>query len=72
VKAQVRFEVFNVLNRTNFWNVTTAMNPSHVDLDNADAGQASTITGFEIPNGFGQATSAKDPRQAQFGLKLMF
>jgi hypothetical protein len=70
VKAQVRFEVFNVLNRTNFWNVTTEMNPSHVSLDNADA--PSTITGFEMPNNFGQATSAKDPRQAQFGLKLMF
>jgi hypothetical protein len=72
VKAQLRFEVFNVFNRTNFFNVTTDMSPSSVSLNNADVSRATTITGFELPDSFGRANDAKDPRQAQFGLKLMF
>jgi hypothetical protein len=72
VKAQLRFEVFNVFNRTNFLSVNTALDPSHVELNDHDPAHASTITAFEIPDSFGQATAARDPRQAQFGLKLMF
>src|SRR5204862_199094 len=29
-------------------------------------------TGFDLPASFGQATAARDPRQAQVGFKLMF
>jgi hypothetical protein len=71
LKAQVRFEVFNVLNHTNFLSVTTTMDPS-VTLDNHDPAKATTITGSELPASFGQATAARDPRQAQVGFKLMF
>jgi hypothetical protein len=71
LKAQVRFEVFNVTNHTNFLSVTTTMDPS-VTLDKADVTKATKITGFELPDSFGQATGARDPRQAQVGLKLIF
>jgi hypothetical protein len=33
---------------------------------------ATRITGFELPSTFGQADRVRDPRQVQFGLKLMF
>jgi len=72
VKAQLRFEVFNVLNRTNFWNVDTTMDTSNVTYDTGDAATASRITGATVPLNFGQADRVRDPRQAQFGLKLIF
>ena len=72
VKAQLRFEVFNVLNRTNFWNVDTTLDSSSITYDTGDAATASRITGATVPLNFGQADRVRDPRQAQFGLKLMF
>ncbi len=75
VKAQLRFEVFNVFNRVNFlWNnAINTFNPSAVTFDTGSSATATTITGFSgIPGNFGQATQTRDPRQAQFGVKLTF
>jgi hypothetical protein len=71
VKAQARFEVFNVFNRTQFLNVNSSMNPTSVTLD-GPLTSAKRITGFELPSTFGQATAARDARQAQFGVKLSY
>ena len=73
VKAQLRFEVFNVFNRNNFstHNFNNIMNPISAEL-NGPVGSATQITGTEIPASFGQATVVRDPRQAQFGIKLIF
>jgi hypothetical protein len=78
VKIQLRFEVFNLFNRVNFitngsssGGVNNSMDPSEVTLD-APLASATQIVSATIPNSFGQATSARDPRQAQFGIKLIF
>jgi hypothetical protein len=79
VKLQLRFEVFNVFNRVNFMNYTgggysinTTMNPIAVTFDNPDIKQATKITSAQLPADFGKATATRDPRQAQFGIKLLF
>jgi hypothetical protein len=72
VKAQLRFEVFNVFNRVNFVDVNTSLNPTSVTLDTGRAATATRIIGFEPAGDFGQAGGTRDPRQAQFGIKLMF
>ncbi len=71
-KAQVRFETFNLFNRANFITVTTNMNPASVTLDTGSAATATRITSFTPSNTFGQASATRDPRQAQFGVKLTF
>ena len=72
LKAQVRFETFNVFNRVNFVGVSTSMNPASVTLDTGRAATATRITGFTPSGTFGQAGGTRDPRQAQFGFKLLF
>jgi hypothetical protein len=72
VKAQLRFEVFNVFNRVNFWSLNTSLNPTSVTLDTGSQRTATTITGFTPSGEFGQATATRDPRQAQFGIKIIF
>jgi hypothetical protein len=72
VKAQLRFEVFNVFDRVNFIDVNTSLNPTNVTLDTGRVSTATTITAFTPSGSFGQATGTRDPRQAQFGVKLMF
>jgi hypothetical protein len=75
VKAQLRFEVFNVFNRANFLlnGLQFTFNPSAVTYDTGNSTTATTITGFSgIPGNFGQATQTRDARQAQFGIRLMF
>jgi hypothetical protein len=72
VRAQLRFEVFNVFNTTMFTDVNNVMNPTSVTFDTGDPKTASRITGFTLPANFGVASRARDPRQAQFGLKLIF
>ncbi len=71
LRAQLRFEVFNVFNRTQFLNVDTFLDPIGVTLD-APLASATRVIGSELPLTFGQATKARDPRQAQFGVKLIF
>jgi hypothetical protein len=75
VKAQVRFEVFNVFNRNNFLSnqLNNVFNPTAATTNTGDSATATTITGFSgIPGNFGQSTGTRDPRQAQFGVKIMF
>jgi Carboxypeptidase regulatory-like domain/TonB-dependent Receptor Plug Domain len=77
VKAQLRFEVFNVFNHVNFLGtggqgVNVNFNPSSVTYDTGDPATATRITGFTVPSNFGQAQATRDARQAQFGLKLIF
>ena len=74
VKAQLRFEVFNVFNRVNFLNTgfNNTFNPTSVTFDTGDPATATKITGYTLPGNFGQATATRDPRQAQFGIKLIF
>ena len=71
IKAQFRFEIFNVFNRDNFFSVNNVLNPISVGLD-SDLSTATTITDEVIPASFGQATRAGDPRQVQIGLKIEF
>jgi hypothetical protein len=76
VKAQLRFEVFNVFNRVNFLSNDSTFNhtfnPSSVTYDTGDPATATKITGFTVPANFGQAQATRDARQAQFGIKLLF
>ena len=76
VKAQLRFEVFNVFNRVNFIlngnNTPNSLNPTSLTLDTGDAETAKRITAFTPAGSFGQATGTRDPRQAQIGFKLIF
>ena len=72
VRAQLRFEVFNVFNRVNFVGVNTSLRPIDATFDTDSQTTASRIIGFEPAGDFGQAGGTRDPRQAQFGIKLMF
>jgi hypothetical protein len=72
IKAQLRFEVFNVFNRVNFVGVSTSLSPISATLDTGDQHTATKIIDYQPSGAFGQATGTRDPRQAQFGIKLMF
>ncbi|HET7617235.1 MAG TPA: carboxypeptidase regulatory-like domain-containing protein [Vicinamibacterales bacterium] len=69
-QVQFRFEIFNVFNRANFLSqlLNTTMSPSNVRL-NADG---TAIESYTLGGNFGQATKVRDPRQMQFGLKIIF
>ena len=71
LKAQLRFEVFNLLDEVNFTAVDTTLDPTSVTLD-APLASATKIVDSVIPASFGQATGARDPRQIQLGLKFLF
>jgi hypothetical protein len=72
VKAQLRFEVFNVFNRVNFTGVNTSLSPISATLDTGDPHTATKIIDYQPTGDFGQAGSTRDARQAQFGIKLTF
>jgi hypothetical protein len=74
VKGQFRFEIFNVFNRANFIGVNASLRPlsRSIEFDTGDASTATMITAAQNSGTFGQATGTRDPRQAQFGFKLMF
>jgi hypothetical protein len=74
VKAQLRFEVFNIFNHVNFLqgSVANGFNPVTATYDTGNPATATKVTGYTIPVGFGQASTTRDPRQAQFGVKLTF
>jgi hypothetical protein len=74
VKAQLRFEVFNIFNHVNFLqgSVNNSFQPVTATYDTGDPATATTITGYTIPVGFGQASGTRDARQAQVGVKLTF
>jgi len=68
--VQARFEIFNLFNRTNFLsqNLVNNMGLSSVVLDPSQT----TIQSYKVAGNFGQATRTRDPRQAQFGFKILF
>ncbi|HUG90476.1 MAG TPA: hypothetical protein VML55_06565, partial [Planctomycetaceae bacterium] len=70
VRVQFRWDIFNVFNNTNFLlqGLNASMGPSAVTLNAA----RTEIVGATIPASFGQATRTRDPRQMQFGLKILW
>lgn len=72
LEAQFRIEVFNILDEENYTGVNTVMAPNSVTFDTGDVSTATTIVDYTVPNTFGQATGARDPRQIQLGLKIFF
>jgi hypothetical protein len=74
VKAQLRFEMFNVFNNVNFLerSLSNTLDPLTATYDTGDPATATKITGYTAPVGFGQASGTRDARQAQFGIKLTF
>jgi hypothetical protein len=69
-QVQLRFEIFNLFNNTNFLSqgLVNTMNLQSVTLDPTQT----KITSYTTAGNFGQATRTRDARQAQFGLKVLF
>ena len=70
---QLRFEVFNIFNRTNV--VGQSIDRSFgagVELDGPRASANSVIATGAPQATFGQASAVRDPRQVQLGVKLSF
>jgi hypothetical protein len=70
VRVQFRWDIFNIFNNTNFLfqGLNTTMGPSAVTLNAAQT----EIVDATVPASFGQATRARDPRQMQFGIKILW
>ena len=76
-KVQLRFEIFNLFNRANFigtggLGMNTTLSPTTVAFDTPTAATATRVTGFTPSGNFGKAIATRDPRQMQFGLKILF
>jgi hypothetical protein len=69
-QLQLRFEVFNIFNNLNFLSqgMNNNMSLAAVTLNPSQTAIASYTAGGT----FGQATRTRDPRQMQFGLKILF
>jgi hypothetical protein len=69
-QVQLRFEIFNLFNNTNFLSqgLVNTMNLQSVTLDPTQT----KITSYTTAGNFGQATRTRDARQAQCGLKVLF
>ncbi|HSL22812.1 MAG TPA: hypothetical protein VK886_14875, partial [Vicinamibacterales bacterium] len=74
VRLQFRWDIFNIFNNTNFLyqGMNTGMGLNSIAYDNADPTRATTITNAAISGNFGQAVRTRDPRQMQFGFKVLW
>jgi hypothetical protein len=75
VKLQLRAEVFNIFNRTNFLvgdEVSRSWTPQNVVFDTGDPRTATRIVSATPSPSFGQLTDSADNRQAQLGIRLSF
>ncbi|HUG93818.1 MAG TPA: hypothetical protein VML55_23520, partial [Planctomycetaceae bacterium] len=70
VKLQFRWDIFNLFNNKNFLfaGLNTTMGASAVTLNAA----GTEIANATIPASFGQASRVRDPRQMQFGFKILW
>jgi hypothetical protein len=70
VRLQFRWDIFNIFNNTNFLfqGLNTTMGLSGVC--STRTGPRSSAT--NVAASFGQATRARDPRQMQFGFKILW
>jgi hypothetical protein len=73
VTLQFRWDIFNLLNHTNFLfaSVNTSLDPTSATLD-APRDAATTIVSAPLPSNFGQAAATRDARQMQLGVKLLW
>jgi hypothetical protein len=75
VKLQLRAEMFNVFNRTNFLvndEVSRQWNPENVVFDTGNGATATRIISATPSANFGQLIDSADNRQAQLGIRLSF
>ncbi|HJR57937.1 MAG TPA: carboxypeptidase regulatory-like domain-containing protein [Vicinamibacterales bacterium] len=70
MKVQFRWDIFNIFNNKNFLfaGMNATMTPSAFTLNDA----RTEIVDATIPASFGQATRTRDPRQMQFGFKILW
>ena len=70
VRGQFRWDIFNVFNNTNFLysNGNWTYSPTSVTFNSA----GDTIVNAVPQGNFGQAARTRDPRQMQFGFKLLW
>jgi hypothetical protein len=77
IKFQFRWDIFNFFNNTNFLsgansNFNNVLSPSNITLNSSNPATATAITTATTPANFGRATRTRDPRQMQFGFKILW